>query len=78
MKFHCVVKVMDNIINFDIPKCEHTYLHRIGRSGRWGRKGIAVNFLTKHDGARIKHFEEYYNTQIEEMPADWSNHLKNV
>lgn len=72
------VQQVSVVINFDIPKCEHTYLHRIGRSGRWGRKGIAVNFLTKHDGARIKHFEEYYNTQIEEMPADWSNHLKNV
>lgn len=72
------VQQVSIVINFDVPKSEHTYLHRIGRSGRWGRKGIAINFLTKHDGARIKHFEEYYNTQIEEMPADWSNHLKNI
>ena len=72
------VQQVSIVINFDIPKSEHTYLHRIGRSGRWGRKGIAINFLTKHDGARIKHFEEYYNTQIEEMPADWANHLKNI
>lgn len=72
------VQQVSIVINFDIPKSEHTYLHRIGRSGRWGRKGIAINFLTKHDGARIKHFEEYYNTQIEEMPADWANHLNNI
>tara|TARA_B110001450_G_scaffold26113_1_gene22985 strand:+ start:1096 stop:2340 length:1245 start_codon:yes stop_codon:yes gene_type:complete len=72
------VQQVSIVINFDVPKSEHTYLHRIGRSGRWGRKGIAINFLTKHDGARVKHFEEYYNTQIEEMPADWSNHLKNI
>jgi translation initiation factor 4A len=72
------VQQVSIVINFDVPKSEHTYLHRIGRSGRWGRKGIAVNFVTKHDGSRIKHFEQYYNTQIEEMPADWTNHIKSI
>lgn len=72
------VQQVSIVINFDLPKSEHTYLHRIGRSGRWGRKGIAVNFITKHDGARLKRFEEYYNTQIEEMPSDWTGHLKNI
>jgi len=66
------------VINFDVPKSEHTYLHRIGRSGRWGRKGIAVNFVTRHDGCRLKQFEEYYSTEIKEMPADWSAHLKDI
>ncbi len=69
------VQQVSIVINFDVPKSEHTYLHRIGRSGRWGRKGIAINFVTKHDGARLKHFEEYYNTQIVEMPANWRSHL---
>ena len=69
------VQQVSIVINFDVPKSEHTYLHRIGRSGRWGRKGIAVNFVTKHDGARLKQFEEYYNTQIEEMPSNWTKHL---
>jgi len=69
------VQQVSIVINFDVPKSEHTYLHRIGRSGRWGRKGVAINFITKHDGARIKHFEEYYNTQIVEMPADFTSHL---
>jgi len=69
------VQQVSIVINFDVPKSEHTYLHRIGRSGRWGRKGIAVNFVTKHDGARLKQFEEYYNTQIEEMPSNWTQHL---
>ena len=63
------------VINFDIPKCQHTYLHRIGRSGRWGRKGVAINFLTKYDGARLRHFEKYYDTQIIEMPMDYQQHL---
>ena len=66
------------VINFDVPKSEHTYLHRIGRSGRWGRKGVAINFVTKHDGARLKHFEEYYNTQIGEMPTDFTKHLQGI
>jgi translation initiation factor 4A len=66
------------VINFDVPKSEHTYLHRIGRSGRWGRKGIAINFVTRHDGGRLKEFEEYYSTEIKEMPTDWGAHLKDV
>jgi superfamily II DNA/RNA helicase len=69
------VQQVSMVINFDIPKSEHTYLHRIGRSGRWGRKGIAINFQTKYDVERLKYFEEYYNTQIEEMPSNYADHL---
>lgn len=72
------VQQVSVVINFDVPKSEHTYLHRIGRSGRWGRKGIAINFVTRHDGAKLKHFEEYYSTQIEEMPGNWTEHLSNI
>ena len=57
------------VINFDVPKDVHTYLHRIGRSGRWGRKGVAINFVTRWDMKKIKEFEVYYNTVITEMPA---------
>tara|TARA_B100001093_G_scaffold516108_2_gene594113 strand:- start:2052 stop:3233 length:1182 start_codon:yes stop_codon:yes gene_type:complete len=59
------------VINFDIPKNEYTYLHRIGRSGRWGRKGIAINFQTKYDISKLKYFEKYYNTEIVEMPLNF-------
>ena len=69
------VQQVSIVINFDIPRNEHTYLHRIGRSGRWGRKGIAINFQTKHDASRLKKFEEYYQTQITEMPSDYTRHL---
>ena len=62
-------------INFDIPKSEFTYLHRIGRSGRWGRKGMAINFQTKYDVMKLKKFEEFYNTTIEEMPSDFAENL---
>ena len=69
------VQQVSIVINFDIPKNEHTYLHRIGRSGRWGRKGIAINFQTKHDATRLKKFEEYYQTHITEMPSNYTQHL---
>ena len=58
------------VINFDLPKCVHTYLHRIGRSGRWGRKGVGINFITRRDVMQIRKIEEHYSTQINEMPAD--------
>ena len=69
------VQQVSIVINFDIPKNEHTYLHRIGRSGRWGRKGIAINFLTDKDIHKMKEIEKFYNTQIEEMPANFMEHL---
>lgn len=60
------------VINFDLPKCVHNYLHRIGRSGRWGRKGVGINFITRRDITQIKKIEEHYSTQISEMPSDLS------
>lgn len=69
------VQQVSIVINFDIPKNEHTYLHRIGRSGRWGRKGIAINFQTKQDSTKLKRFSDYYHTEIIEMPANFTEHL---
>ncbi len=60
------------VINFDLAKCVHTYLHRIGRSGRWGRKGAGINFITRRDVMQLKKIEEHYSTQINEMPGDFS------
>ena len=59
------------VINFDLPKCVHTYLHRIGRSGRWGRKGVGINFITRRDVSKLKEIEEYYACQINEMPSNF-------
>lgn len=64
------------VINFDVPKCVHTYLHRIGRSGRWGRKGVGINLITRRDAAKLKEIEEYYSCQINELPANFSNLTK--
>jgi len=58
------------VINFDVPKDIHTYLHRIGRSGRWGRKGVGINFITRRDIGKIKEIEGYYACEIREMPID--------
>lgn len=58
------------VINFDIPNDVYTYLHRIGRSGRWGRKGTGINFITKRDITKIKNIEKYYSTEIQEMPSN--------
>ena len=60
------------VINFDLPKDIHTYLHRIGRSGRWGRKGVGINFITRRDIQKMKEIEQHYSTQISEMPTDLS------
>uniref|UniRef100_A0A6C0ITM1 Helicase n=1 Tax=viral metagenome TaxID=1070528 RepID=A0A6C0ITM1_9ZZZZ len=60
------------VINFDIPKDIHIYLHRIGRSGRWGRKGTGINFITRKDMRKMSEIETYYATQIEELPAEFN------
>jgi len=65
------IQQVSTVINFDIPKDIHTYLHRIGRSGRWGRKGTAINFITQHDAALIKSIETFYNTEIKELPGSF-------
>jgi superfamily II DNA/RNA helicase len=64
------------VINFDVPKCVHTYLHRIGRSGRWGRKGVGINFITRRDLSKVKEIEKYYSTQINELPANFESITK--
>merc|ERR1711964_372290 len=64
------VQQVSLVVNFDLPASLENYLHRIGRSGRFGRKGVAINFVTP-DGVRIlKDLERFYHTQIEEMPQD--------
>lgn len=65
------IQQVSTVINFDIPKCCSTYLHRIGRSGRWGRKGVAINFITRRDYKHLKEIESFYQTEISELPNDY-------
>eukprot|EP01111_Echinosteliopsis_oligospora_P015251 TRINITY_DN596_c0_g1_i1.p1 TRINITY_DN596_c0_g1~~TRINITY_DN596_c0_g1_i1.p1 ORF type:complete len:407 (-),score=68.45 TRINITY_DN596_c0_g1_i1:179-1399(-) len=61
------------VINYDLPRNLENYIHRIGRSGRFGRKGVAINFVTQNDVRALRELEQFYNTQIEEMPAQFAD-----
>ena len=67
------IQQVSTVINFDVPKCVHTYLHRIGRSGRWGRKGVGINFVTQRDMRTLKDIEAFYGTHINELTENWSS-----
>ena len=69
------VQQVSMVINFDIPRCVHNYLHRIGRSGRWGRKGIAINFVTREDINTMRKIENHYNSKISELTANFEKSL---
>lgn len=64
------VQQVSLVINFDLPTNRENYIHRIGRSGRFGRKGVAINFITQNDIRYLKDIESFYHTQIEEMPSN--------
>merc|ERR1711972_416996 len=64
------VQQVSLVINYDLPTNMENYLHRIGFIGRFGRKGVAINFVTASDVRNMSEIERYYHTQIEEMPMD--------
>jgi len=64
------VQQVSLVINYDLPKDRENYIHRIGRSGRFGRKGVAINFIVSDDVRVLRDIEQFYNTQIEEMPMN--------
>jgi translation initiation factor 4A len=69
------VQQVSTVINFDITRCPHKYLHRIGRSGRWGRKGMAINFVTRQDTETMRRIERHYGIEIKELPANFSGEI---
>jgi len=64
------VQQVSLVINYDLPGNRESYIHRIGRSGRFGRKGVAINFVTTEDMRVLQELETFYNTHIEEMPMN--------
>lgn len=67
------VQQVSLVINFDLPNDQENYIHRIGRTGRYGKKGVAINFLTKEDKTYMESIEKFYSTTIDELPSDLSN-----
>jgi len=65
------VQQVSTVINFDMTRSYETYLHAIGRSGRFGRKGLAINFITKIDIDFMRRLEKHYNIKIDELPSDF-------
>ena len=64
------VQQVFSVINYDLPRDRETYIHRIGRSGRYGRKGIAINFVNQDEMPMLQDIESFYQTNIEALPAD--------
>jgi superfamily II DNA/RNA helicase len=64
------VQQLNLVINFDLPKSKETYVHRIGRSGRYGRKGVAINFITNRELGYLNELEEHYNIKIDDLPQN--------
>ncbi|CAK0787437.1 Eukaryotic initiation factor 4A-III [Coccomyxa viridis] len=64
------VQQVSLVINYDLPNSRELYIHRIGRSGRYGRKGVAINFVRSDDVRILRDIEQFYSTQIDEMPMN--------
>ena len=69
------IQQLSLVINFDLPREKETYIHRIGRSGRYGRKGVSINLINDREVEYMKHIEEFYDTKINEMPQNISDYL---
>ncbi|KAI9466404.1 P-loop containing nucleoside triphosphate hydrolase protein, partial [Coemansia mojavensis] len=61
------------VINYDMCTDRENYIHRTGCSGRFGRKGVAINFVTSDDVKLLRDIEQYYGTQIDEMPMNFTD-----
>jgi len=62
------IQAVNVVINFDFPKMAETYLHRIGRSGRFGHLGIAINLITYEDRLTLHRIEKELGTEIKPIP----------
>jgi ATP-dependent RNA helicase DDX6/DHH1 len=62
------IQAVNVVINFDFPKNSETYLHRIGRSGRFGHLGLAINLVTYEDRFNLYRIEQELGTEIQPIP----------
>jgi len=70
------VQQVSVVVNFDLPRNKHTYLHRIGRCGRWGRKGMAINFISGRDEGSLREIESWYKIKVEELPTNFGSNIR--
>ena len=59
------------VVNFDIPSNKENFLHRSGRAGRYGRKGLTINLVSEREVSLIKEIEEHYGINIDPLPTDF-------
>ncbi|KAL4683665.1 hypothetical protein H8959_021359 [Pygathrix nigripes] len=64
------VQQVSLVINYDLPTNRENYIHRIGRGGRFGLKGVAINMVTEEDKRTLRDIKTFYNTSIEEIPLN--------
>ena len=64
------VQTVSLVVNYDLPMKRENYIHRIGRSGRYGRKGVAISFITQTDVSHLQAIEQYFCTAVVEMPLN--------
>jgi superfamily II DNA/RNA helicase len=66
------VQQVSLVINYELPVQMDNYIHRIGRSGRYGRKGTAINLLSNDDMRLMSEIEAYYKITVDVLPQDLS------
>lgn len=69
------IQAVNVVINFDFPKNAETYLHRIGRSGRFGHLGLAINLITYEDRFNLYRIEQELGTEIQPIPSNIDKRL---
>lgn len=66
------VQQVSLVINFELPMNRENYIHRIGRSGRYGRKGVAINLISPNEAKIRTEIETHYSTKMIDLPDDLS------
>ncbi|KAG0305934.1 translation initiation factor eIF4A [Dissophora globulifera] len=67
------VQQISPVVNYDFPANKENYIHRIGRGGRFGRKGVAINIITADDTRMLREIEQFYSTQVLELTSAVTN-----
>jgi superfamily II DNA/RNA helicase len=66
------IQQVNLVINYDLPHSLEKYIHRIGRTGRLGRKGVSINLVTEGNAATLQDIQIQYGHKMEELPLDLS------